>query len=1830
VVGATGYSWTATGGAPTTGSGTSFTWTAPTTPGTFDINLTYLTACPPNATAATCVVTVGSPTCSFAYVAPGIGKDSTFAGGPDVPYKTIAYALTQLAGRTKLRLAVGTYNETVPLVIQNNLVFDGGFIINNGIWSKSNSDSTYIICTGTQAISASVAHRVGFVSNGASNWELQDLVIQTTDIASTTTNGEGYSNYGVLAYNNSANFKIIRTKVYAGAAANGANGVTPSGTGSGGAGGGGGGGGNGGGNGANKSSQPGSPGSAGNAGASGGAGGSGCSTGSANTVGCGVNGCTGGGNSPLGQLNTPYDGAAGTAGSGYTAGNRPASPAASGVYYAPAAQAASGQPGTGGGGGGGGGGGTKGTSCTCTYGNGAANGGAGGNGGNGGAPGSGGWGGGGSFAIYANGAGTTGTIITSVVLPGNAGTGGAGAAGQAANTGNNGAAGINVSGSCGTGEGVGGNGGRGGDGGNGGRGQDGANGISLAIATTGGAFVNGSSTGVPNNYIIGINYNNAKACIYSEISLTKSTGVWTFPASLNLENDVRDVPAGTPATSYNASSSPVVVYTTTPNTDIDLIDNGLTYNAYLKIAPDNRILPAITLTNHTICLNGSITLSATHWGAEQEYDWRVYQGAAVNSPLFQSTVATPFVDFTGYAAGTYIIRYKVRESCCGWSIPVYDTVKIDALPIQYTVQGGGTFCPGGTGVPISLNGSEPGVEYIVYYNGAAVDSMVGTGASPLVFANETQPGIYTISGYRFNGCGQPMLGFVNISLSPTPTQFNVTGGGNACPGATTGPNIYLNGSQLGVSYQLYLNGTTPVGNPVQGTGNQIPFVNQGQAGTYTVIGTFIASPYCSAKMTDSVTIQLIALPNAYNLTGGGSYCAGDSGRTIGLSHSDLSVTYSLYTGGVLVAGPIAGTGSAISFGTFTLTGSYNAIATNIAGCDTAMNNTVIINQLPVPVIISVTSSNLSCFGGTNDTINIAATSPDGAISYSITNGLTYPGTTGLFTNLTAGDYYIVVKDDSGCTTRYAANPVVLSQPTAPLAVSSTVTNITCSGANNGAINLLVSGGWGAYTYAWTSGQTVSYIGGLPAATYTATVTDIRGCQASVTNTIVNPTPIASQVTVTNVTCAGAQNGSAHLTVGGGTAPYTFLWSDFSTTQDIDSLTGGTYYVIITDANGCQKRDSGIVHEGLPIAVSDTFVPISCSGSNNASIHVIVSGGTGTYTYTWSPSGPNSPDNTNLSANTYSVTVSDANGCSASTSVVITAPSPLTVGHVVTNPRCNSGNDGTITMIVSGGTPTYNYAWAGGILSGGVISNVQAGTYYVTVTDAHGCSASDSIVVTDPAPMYISGIPKNVTCAGNMDGDVIATGYGGTLPYSYQWHYDSLAGPLGPITKDWLQLSGGDYYLIITDANNCTVSYHAVIKEADSLKISLVETDATCQSANSGAVAVLVTGGVRPYGFLWNNFVTDSFQTGIPGGNYGVVVTDSNGCHQTQTINVNGQPDPMTVNVAVNNPTCNGGTNGFISLDVLGGVQPYVYNWTTTPVQNGNIATDLSSGTYYVTVTDSKGCQLADSATLTSPVPISATTSIGGATCVSASDGYVVINVTGGNGPYSYQLGSTIQSTDTFTNLSVGTYTLVVKDANGCEGSTSLDVRAPGYFTVDLTATPNYILSGESVQLNASAQTDTAPGQIVYQWNPADSLNFQGCTDSANCNDPIANPHRTRTYTVTAINARGCVVMDTVLVTVSSQPSIFIPTAFTPNGDGLNDRFEFAILGSVSADVQIWNRWGEKVYSNPNQLNGITNTTGWDGSFRGKGVQYDTYTYQLNVTYTDGHKENIAGTVVVMK
>jgi gliding motility-associated-like protein len=337
---------------------------------------------------------------------------------------------------------------------------------------------------------------------------------------------------------------------------------------------------------------------------------------------------------------------------------------------------------------------------------------------------------------------------------------------------------------------------------------------------------------------------------------------------------------------------------------------------------------------------------------------------------------------------------------------------------------------------------------------------------------------------------------------------------------------------------------------------------------------------------------------------------------------------------------------------------------------------------------------------------------------------------------------------------------------------------------------------------------------------------------------------------------------------------------------------------------------------------------------------------------------------------------------------------------------------------------------------------------------------------------------------------------------------------------------------------------------------------------------------------------------------------------------------MSVNKSISNPSCSDGTNGFVTLDVQGGSPPYVYSWSTTPTQSGSVATNLMGGTYYATVSDTKGCQVLDTAVITTPPPINVTIGSSLTTCVSSADGYAVINVTGGVPPYTYQLGSTIQQSDTFTHLAVGIYTLLVTDANGCQGNTTITINSSGNLAVALSASPDFILAREPVQLQAVATSDTAI--IRYIWDPLDSLNFSGCADSTDCSDPTAAPAHTQLYRVTVENARGCTVSDTVRVTVSDHPSVFIPTAFTPNGDGLNDRFEFDILGARSISVDIWNRWGEKVFNNPSQANGTNDTHGWDGTFRGKAVEFDTYTYQFVVSYFDGHQETISGTVVVMK
>jgi gliding motility-associated-like protein len=1066
--------------------------------------------------------------------------------------------------------------------------------------------------------------------------------------------------------------------------------------------------------------------------------------------------------------------------------------------------------------------------------------------------------------------------------------------------------------------------------------------------------------------------------------------------------------------------------------------------------------------------------------------------------------------------------------------------------------------------------------------------------------------------------------------------------------------------------------------------------------TTTTISNLAGGPYtvnvtdsngCTASLTEN-----IVNPSAIsaNIVGTNTSCAGGDNGTATLTVSGGTPGYTYLWSNFDTAQNLSNLTA----------GLYKVIITDANGCKGY--DTILINQ-PNPIVAVVTVTNSGCTGGNTGSVVVSVSGGTPGVG-----GYTYSwspvsSSTDSVSGIGPGTYTVTITDANGCSLIDSGTVI---QPPSTLSAISIVTNITCNNSNNGEITVLPSGGSGGYTYSWTgTAQTTSTITGLGAGIYTVTVTDGNGCSTSLSDTLTNPTAITSTITGTNVTCAGANNGSASITsVTGGTLPYTFLWSNFANTQSVDSLSGGWYFVIISDANGCQNRDSIRITDPQPLVVTDSVSPVVCNNGTDGSIILTVTGGTGVDTYTWTPAGPNSPDNTGLAAGTYSVTVSDVNSCSSSLTVTLINPLTLTIANTVTDPKCNGDLNGSIDLIVIGGTPQYTYVWSPNVGNTANVNFLGAGTYLTTVTDAHGCQITDSIVVNQPAPMYVSGIQKNISCFDFNDGYILPTPYGGTQPYSFQWYLgaDTFA-PVGPVTENIINLAGGPYYLIVTDANGCMVPFTRTIINPDSLWVQLVDSSVTCFGASTGSVAVMDSGGTHPYQYLWNNFTTDSFQTGVPAGTYTVVVTDSNGCHKNQSIVVtqpqaittlaqltnvlcngagtgsialtvsggvplynfnwsttpvqttsdatgltagsyavtigdaNGcsvtelytltQPDSIAINTAVNDPTCSGGDNGFISLDVRGGTAPYGYNWSTTPVQTGNVASGLGAGTYYATVTDNNGCTVLDSGVVVSPLPITVVVAPGSSACSGGGvGGVVIVTASGGLSPYTYGIGDIIQGTDTFTGLSVGTYTVAVTDANGCVGTDPVTVAPLGTFADTLTSNPIIVLAGEPVILYAHATSDTTI--TSYNWFPSDSLTFPCGTP--NCDSAEGMPTQTQYYIVTVTNARGCTITDTILVKVSNTASAFVPSAFTPNNDGLNDFFTMDILGATTIDVQVWDRWGEKVFSNPSQANGINAPGAWDGTFRGKPVQFDTYTYQLVVTYYDGHTETIAGTVVVMK
>ena len=554
----------------------------------------------------------------------------------------------------------------------------------------------------------------------------------------------------------------------------------------------------------------------------------------------------------------------------------------------------------------------------------------------------------------------------------------------------------------------------------------------------------------------------------------------------------------------------------------------------------------------------------------------------------------------------------------------------------------------------------------------------------------------------------------------------------------------------------------------------------------------------------------------------------------------------------------------------------------------------------------------------------------------------------------------------------------------------------------------------------------------PPGTFPIRVLDANG-NTVVFNSLTGIPPCSGVVNVnavhTNVLCNGQCNGTANITASSGTQPYTYNWSGGQTTSAVTGLCAGTYTVLVSDAAAVTATSTVTITQ--PAALTSTATSTSASCGNGGSASVTPAGGTPSYTYSWSPSGGNSSSASGLAAGNYTASVTDANGCTTTSTVAITAASGGTVSVTAQTILCN-GDSAGINANMTGGTSPFTYAWSSGQSTSSV--NVPSGNYTITVTDAAGCTSSQSVNLAQPNAIASTVTVTNTIC-GASTGSASVAASGGTGTLTYNWN------PGGQTTPSISNLGVGNYTCTITDANGCTDVQTANVVNANGPAANInSQTNITCNGATNGSANSSASGGTAPYTYNWSSGQTTQNVTGLSAGNYTITVTDASGCSNTQTVTIT-QPAAMTASVTAAPAAC-GQSDGTASVNPSGGTSPYTYLWTT--FASTQSISGLVAGTYSVQVTDANGCSQTFAATVgntggpAASAASSATITSGSSTQLSASGG-VTYSWSPANG-----LSCTNCSNPTASPAQTTQYCVFVTDANNCTDSACvlITVEAP--------------------------------------------------------------------------------------------------------------------------------------------------------------------------------------------
>ncbi len=1211
---------------------------------------------------------------------------------------------------------------------------------------------------------------------------------------------------------------------------------------------------------------------------------------------------------------------------------------------------------------------------------------------------------------------------------------------------------------------------------------------------------------------------------------------------------------GSATITANGGTSPYTYdYNTTPVTPTQTI-GGLCVGSYTGTVTDangckssnnfniTEPLPIVittTISNpkcNAVC-NGSVATTVSGGNPNYSYNW-LPNGGPVPNP-------------TGLCAGNYTVVVTDDSLCTGNAVVVLTNPAALVANTTFTNPTCNLGCNGivsanpiGGTTPFSYSWQLPAINT----NSVVSNLCAGT---------------YTLTLTDANSCQD-----VQIVTLTDPTAITVN------PGLAPATCSLSNGSINAVAS----NGLAPYTYnwlpPVPGAQATNSLVTGLPAGIYTVVVSDAGA--CSATIS-------IALSNSN----------GPSGATITTTNV---ACFGQCNGAAEVSNPVGGTPSYtlswvnLAPSTNTLNpnlcaGTYTAQVSDANSCLYFQTATITEPQLIDDNEVMVSAA---CLGNCNGSIALNPTGGNGSYTYSWTPS----ANTGTISNICPGVYTATITDALGCT--LTANYTLPSITT--ITSSTFATNNLCSGDCNGSILATnVAGGVPQYTFVWSdpTGQTSSTASGLCNGNYSVTITDANGCYSIIPAVMTSPSAVTFTPTITQPSC-NLCNGSAVVNPVGGTAPYTYLWSNNQVVNTATNLCSGVYVLDITDGNGCVNSTSVVINNSSGIT-SETIVStdVTCSGNCNGTINITAVGGTAPITYNWVHDGSTTQSISGLCAGTYFCNMIDATGCSRTASVVIGAATTLSISSQVSQSSCTAST-GSITVNVTGGTGgPYTYTW---LPSGSTptVTNLAPGNYTLTVSDGN-CPQTQVFSINSFSAPLITSTENNISCGGLCNGNISINISGGTPTYTPQWS----TGTTGATSINGL--CAGNYSVIVTDAAGCSAVKNYTLTTVSPVAFSSPDlNNPQCHDDCNGSLTVIPIGGTMPYTFSWTPSNAGTATTNsLCAGNYSITITDANGCVASDTYTLV-NPPTLTLTAVVTDASCNTAPDGAINITVSGGSAPISYNWMPGTIGTEDL-TNVLAGQYSVTATDNFGCVIDSNFVINATITVIA---VAGNDTVFCQNGTLLLDGSSSSGGITYEwfespLVAPIASTlITSVSPAVGTTTYVLVASNGaCVDSDTILVTSNALPVVDagpMVSIP--LLSSATIGGNP-----TGPAGSTFSWSPNTALN------NSTSPNPISGTTVTTVYTVNVVDANGCSNSDTVTVFV--YPEIMIPNGFSPNGDGKNDVWQIDnIYQFPDCEVEVYNRWGEQLFYSKGYA------VPFNGQYKGKDLPVGTYYYIINLNH----------------